>query len=99
MNRKLRLFVVIAGGCWMLGEGLRMVVMGLFFQSWHYVPNMFDVFFDWVPLTILGMVFFYEGIRSFYVDRVAEHDRSKEDALVAVRTDRGNRSKATKYPK
>ena len=53
MNKKLRLFVIIASGCWMLGEGARMVVMALFFQDWHYSPNTFDMFFDWMPLVIL----------------------------------------------
>ncbi|MGD0817441.1 MAG: hypothetical protein ABR986_03470 [Methanomassiliicoccales archaeon] len=99
MGKKLRLFVIIAGGCWMLGEGARMVVMSLFFQGWHYSPNIFDMFFDWVPLTILGSIFFYEGIKSFYDSKVEEQDRSKEIALVAVNKEHRHRFRATKFPK
>ena len=100
MGKKLRLFVIIAGGCWMLGEGARMVVMSLFYQNWHYSPNSFDMFFDWVPLTILGMIFFYEGIRTFYVGRVTERNRSAEDPLVIVKKkEHGNRFRVTKFPK
>lgn len=80
----MRLIVIIAGGCWMLGEGARMVIMGLFFQTFHYAPNLFDVFFDWVPLTIFGTIFFYEGIRIFYLYRVTEQNKSVESSPAAV---------------
>jgi hypothetical protein len=99
MGKKLRLFVIIAGGCWMLGEGARMVVMALFYQDWYYSPNTFDMFFDWVPLTILGSIFFYEGIKSFYSDKVEEQNRSPEIALVTVQKEQRNRFRATKFPK
>ena len=98
MSKRLKWFVIIAGGCWMLGEGARMVVLALFYQGWHYEPNMFDMFFDWVPLTILGSIFFYQGIRTFYVDKVGELNQTEDISLVKVRAKK-NRHKATKNPK
>lgn len=98
MGKKLRLFVIIAAGCWMFGEGARMVIMALSYQGWHYAPNMFDMFFDWVPLVILGSIFLLEGIKSFYVDKI-EENRSRENVLVMVQKERKNRFGATKYPK
>lgn len=49
-----------------------MVVMGLFFQGHYYQPNLFDVFFDWVPLTIIGTYFFIHSIRNYYVQKAGE---------------------------
>jgi len=60
--------VLFAASCWMIGEGLRMVVMAVFFQGqgWYYFPNTFDVLFDWLPLVILGSILLYESIYQFY---------------------------------
>lgn len=69
----------------MFGEGARMVVMALFHQSWYYQANTFDLFFDWVPLTILGSILFYEGVKSFYFDQKAEQSRTREIALVSIK--------------
>jgi hypothetical protein len=99
MGKKLRLFLIIAGGCWMLGEGARMVVMSLFYQNWHYVPNMFDMFFDWVPLTILGIIFFVDGVITFYRDQIAARTISMENTLVAVKKEKNDRLRATRFPK
>ena len=63
----MKLYLIIAGGCWMLGEGARMVIMAIFQQSWYYQPNAFDLLFDWVPLMILGTLIFYEGVKSFSI--------------------------------
>ena len=76
-----------------------MVVMALFYQNWHYAPNTFDMFFDWVPLVILGSIFFFEGMKSFYIDRVEQQNKSKEIGLVAVKKEHKNRFRATKFPK
>lgn len=50
----------------MAGEGARMVIMGLLYRDQYYQPNLFDVFFDWVPLLLLGSVFLLMSIRDFY---------------------------------
>ena len=83
----------------MLGEGARMVVMAIFHQNWFYQPNAFDLFFDWVPLTILGSVFFYEGIRSFYIDKAEERSRSDEVPLLAIKNKHRSRSRMIKHLK
>jgi hypothetical protein len=83
----------------MLGEGARMIFMALFHQNWFYQPNTFDLFFDWVPLTILGSLIFYEGVKSFYVESKAEQIRSKEITVQSVKKERGNRLGAAKSPK
>lgn len=60
-------YLTIAAGCWMLGEGARMVVMGLFYKDHWYNPNLFDIFFDWLPMVVIGLVFLSFGIREFYI--------------------------------
>ena len=72
MTSKLSLYLVIAAGCWMVGEGLRMVVMGLFYKDHFYNPGLFDIFFDWLPMVFLGAFFLLMGIREFYLRRVEE---------------------------
>jgi hypothetical protein len=71
--------ILFASGCWMIGEGLRMAVMAIFYkgQGWSYFPNAFDLFFDWLPLVILGSFIFLEAMAQFYQSR-AEKDRSSK---------------------
>jgi hypothetical protein len=66
MGINLKLYLTVAAGCWMAGEGARMVMMGLFHQDQYYQPNLFDILFDWVPLTVIGIIFLTIGIRDFY---------------------------------
>jgi predicted glycosyltransferase involved in capsule biosynthesis len=58
----------------MLGEGLRMVVMGVLYPDHYYSPNTFDIFFDWLPMVFLGAVFFSYGIYTFYHNKVKEQE-------------------------
>jgi hypothetical protein len=99
MGKRMKLFVIIAGGCWMLGEGARMVIMALFHQGWYYQPNTFDLFFDWIPLTILGSLIFYEGVRSFYLDQKSGQRRSDEGPLIAVKKEHKSRTRASRFLK
>jgi hypothetical protein len=71
---RLMLFLILASGCYMLGEGLRMVVMGLFYPDYWYRPNTFDLFFDWLPMVFLGSFFFCYGIYTFYQTKVREQE-------------------------
>jgi hypothetical protein len=70
MTGKLSIYLLIAAGCWMVGEGLRMVVMGLFYKDHYYSPGLFDIFFDWLPMVVIGAFLLLAGIREFYVRRV-----------------------------
>lgn len=83
----------------MLGEGARMVIMALFHQNWYYQPNTFDLFFDWVPLMIFGSLIFYEGVRSFYIEKKSEQKGMKEITVQTVKKEHRNRLGATKSPK
>lgn len=67
MSVRLSTYLVIAAGCWMVGEGLRMVVMGLFHKDQWYNPGLFDIFFDWLPMVIIGTAFLVQGLRDFYL--------------------------------
>ena len=71
MHKDTKTYLSLAAGCWMLGEGARMVTMGLFYPEHVYRPNTFDLLFDWAPLTLLGLLFMGMSIRSFHANRAA----------------------------
>lgn len=83
----------------MLGEGARMVMMALFQQGWYYRPNTFDLFFDWVPLTVLGSLIFYQGVKSFYVDQISGEKKSGKDPLIAMKKEQNNRTGSARFLK
>lgn len=83
----------------MLGEGARMIIMSIFYQGWRYSPNTFDMFFDWVPLVILGSIFFFEGIKSFHSEKVREMIQAEEVGFATVKKTQQNPFKPTKNPK
>lgn len=74
MRTKLKWIFAFAAGCWMLGEGARMVAMFVFHADagWWYFPNTFDVFFDWLPLVILGTYFLVSSLLEYYKGAKAE---------------------------
>lgn len=70
MNRAERRIMILVGIS-AVGQGTRMVVESIKADS-VYVPGIgFDLFFDWLPLAILGGVAMVLGIRSYYAERVA----------------------------
>lgn len=71
-----RSYLALAAGSWMAGEGARMVVMGLFYPDHQYQPNLFDVCFDWVPLTVFGLVFVGMSIRDHHISTVEAEGRA-----------------------
>jgi hypothetical protein len=50
----------------MIGHGARMIYQGIFCVQSIYVPNSFDIFFDWSTLMILGLLVLFYTIKSFY---------------------------------
>lgn len=85
MSVRLPIFLVIAAGCWMLGEGSRMLVMGLFHDDQWYNPNLFDIFFDWLPMVLLGGAFLFIGIREFYLHRLQEENTREGKIITGFR--------------
>jgi hypothetical protein len=63
---KIKVFVFTLAGAMMIGHGLRMIYQGTFYPNSFYSPNLFDIFFDWVTLTIFGIILFCYGLFIFY---------------------------------
>jgi hypothetical protein len=69
MTERMKMVVILASGCWMFGEGSRMIVESIKGDS-VYVPSLngVDIWFDWLPLVVLGSVLFYWGLKSFHME-------------------------------
>ena len=76
MRERTKNALIIAAGCWMLGEGSRMICMGIWGEGWVYRPGVFDMFFDWLPLVVLGSVFIGWGFWEFYELMVAREKKA-----------------------
>lgn len=50
----IKIILFTLSGAIMIGHGLRMIYQGLFQPGSLYAPNTFDLFFDWLTLTLLG---------------------------------------------
>ena len=62
----------------MIGHGLRMIYQGTFNPGSAYVPNLFDLYFDWLTLAVLGGVLFWLGISTFYRNLATNQRLDKE---------------------
>lgn len=49
-----------------MGQGSRMLYQGIFHPGSYYVPVLFDLFFDWMTLFVLGTVLFALGVKGFH---------------------------------
>jgi len=58
--------LILVSGTLMIAHGLRMIVQGVFFPTMTYQPNVFDLFFDWLTLCILGVFLFCFAAYRFY---------------------------------
>jgi hypothetical protein len=50
----------------MVAHGLRMIYQGVFQPGSTYQPNIFDLYFDWLTLVILGAFLFGLSCVEFY---------------------------------
>jgi len=92
-------FVMIAEGYWMLGEGAGMAIMTMLYHNWSYRPNTLDLFFDWVPLIVLGSIPLYIGIKTFHIVRKENHHNHFWDMHPAkINKSKRNLIKATRLP-
>jgi len=67
MNKiDLKIFIFFLSGTIMVGHALRMIYQGVFHPSSYYQPGIFDIFFDWTTLLILGFIIFGFAISLFY---------------------------------
>lgn len=64
-SSKFTILVIISGAI-MIGHGGRMIYQGLVHPNSYYSPNLFDIFFDWTSLLILGIIMFYFGLKIYY---------------------------------
>ena len=56
----------LCAGAVMIGEGLRMIHVWMFESGTVYVPNIFDVIFDWLTLASFGFFIAAYGTIRFY---------------------------------
>ena len=73
-----KIFVFVLSGTIMIGHGLRMIYQGTFNPGSAYVPNLFDLYFDWLTLAVLGGILFWLGISTFYRNLVTNQSLDKE---------------------
>jgi len=67
-NRKfwIKTSIFLLAGTMMIAHGARMIFQGVFCQGSYYTPGIFDLFFDWLTLLIVGIIVFYYTISTFY---------------------------------
>ncbi|MDG6224568.1 MAG: hypothetical protein QCI82_03545 [Candidatus Thermoplasmatota archaeon] len=63
---KARMILIVICGIAMMGQGSRMLYQGIFHPGSYYVPVMFDLFFDWMTLFVLGTVLLALGLKGFH---------------------------------
>jgi hypothetical protein len=62
----LPLSIILFSGALMIAHGLRMIIQGVFYPTMTYQPNLFDLFFDWMTLCVLGVFVFCFAAYRFY---------------------------------
>ena len=62
----LPLSIILFSGALMIAHGLRMIIQGVFYPTMTYQPNLFDLFFDWLTLCVLGVFVFCFAAYRFY---------------------------------
>jgi hypothetical protein len=70
-------FLYLFAGAVMIGHGLRMIFQGTFQPGSSYYPNTFDLFFDWLTLTVLGVIVLYLTLLTFFRTKSSENRHSK----------------------
>ncbi len=66
LNENGKTIILVFSGLIMVAHGSRMIYQGVFNKGSYYIPNQFDIFFDWTTLAVLGLIIFYFGISGFY---------------------------------
>jgi hypothetical protein len=61
-----KIFLFVLSGSIMIGHGARMIYQGLYVTGSTYAPNLFDIFFDWLVLAILGIFILSFALNTFY---------------------------------
>ena len=51
---------------YMSGQASRMIWMHFVHPNVPYWPITFDIFFDWIPMLVLGLINAYWAIRDYY---------------------------------
>jgi len=69
-NRVYRTFwlqiLFLLSGALMIAHALRMIYQGVFHPETAYMPNTFDLFFDWTTLSILGVIVCISTVFTIY---------------------------------
>lgn len=81
-NKKNLLFVAFfLSGCIMIGHGARMIYQGVFRPKSYYSPGLFDIFFDWATLLVLGIIILSFSISAFYHMQEKKQNSKKEEKM------------------
>jgi uncharacterized membrane protein (DUF373 family) len=59
------IFYILVGSV-MIGHASRMIYQGVFSPNSFYSPDIFDIFFDWMTLLILGSIILIYTLFGFY---------------------------------
>lgn len=81
-NKKYLLFITFfLSGCIMIGHGARMIYQGVFRPDSYYSPGLFDIFFDWTTLLILGIIVLSFSVSTFYHLQEKKQMDKKEEKM------------------
>lgn len=65
MNKILKYFIITFVGFVTAAHSLRMITG--FFLNRVYIPNVFDLFFDWIMLLVFGSMLIIIGVPRLYI--------------------------------
>jgi hypothetical protein len=65
-NNLAKYAIITLSGSVMIAHGSRMISQSILYPNMSYIPNVFDVIFDWLTLVLLGIFVFWYGLKEFY---------------------------------
>jgi len=74
----LKISIFVISGATMAAHGARMMYQGLFHPTSYYpapTPTSLDFYFDWLTLTVLGILVFAIAIYSFYQNKKTKQEK------------------------
>jgi hypothetical protein len=76
---KLTKFAIIAiAGTVMIAHGSRIITQAILYPGIPYIPNFFDIIFDWLTLIVLGVFVTYFGFVEFYSLEQQKYTKNKK---------------------
>ncbi len=70
--------VIALSGSIMIAHGTRMITQTLFYPNSCYKPGLFDLMFDWLTLTLLGIFVAQYGFSKFYTQEKEKYSKKHD---------------------